>query len=84
MNVSNSRLIAARVAGLGIYREPGLIALSKLNYEIVRDYLIHRSGPWKGYPIRTFQAGRYTGGYSDHLPVFLDFENKKPESPEVR
>ena len=50
----------------------------------VRDYLIHRSGPWKGYPIRTFQAGRYTGGYSDHLPVFLDFENKKPESPEVR
>ena len=32
----------------------------------------------EGYPIRTFQAGRYTGGYSDHLPVFLDFENKNP------
>lgn len=25
----------------------------------------------KGYPFRTFSSGRYTGGYSDHLPVFV-------------
>ena len=24
-----------------------------------------------GYPLRTFAAGRYMGGYSDHLPVFV-------------
>lgn len=61
--------------GLRYYGHCGIFA---------RDYLIHRSGPLKGYPIRTFQSGRYTGGYSDHLPVFLDFESKKTESPEVR
>lgn len=47
----------------------------------VRDYLIHRSGALAGYPIRTFRNGRYEGGYSDHLPVFLDFEREKSGSP---
>lgn len=27
-----------------------------------------------GYPLRTFSAGKYLGGYSDHLPVFCYFE----------
>ncbi|QBA65191.1 endonuclease/exonuclease/phosphatase family protein [Muriicola soli] len=27
-------------------------------------------GLYKGYPLRTITAGRYTGGFSDHFPVF--------------
>ena len=40
----------------------------------VRDYMLHPVGRWHGYPIRTFTEGRYTEGYSDHLPVFWDLE----------
>jgi hypothetical protein len=33
-------------------------------------YLRIKSGNYKGYPFRTYVAGRYTGGYSDHFPVY--------------
>ncbi len=33
-------------------------------------YLITQEGPWKGYPFRTFNWDVYTGGYSDHFPVY--------------
>lgn len=48
----------------------------------VRDYLIAGgqdsalSGVRAGYPKRTFSSGHYTGGYSDHLPVFAVFVNE--------
>ena len=32
-------------------------------------YLLTSSGPYKGYPFRTYAGGAYQGGYSDHLPV---------------
>ena len=32
-----------------------------------------RRGGYKGYPYRTFTSGRYTGGYSDHFPVYAYF-----------
>lgn len=35
-----------------------------------RPYLISREGQYAGYPFRTFAGGAYTGGYSDHLPVY--------------
>lgn len=34
-------------------------------------YLSTQTGPYKGYPFRTYSGGNYTGGYSDHFPVFL-------------
>ncbi|MDC6352991.1 MULTISPECIES: endonuclease/exonuclease/phosphatase family protein [unclassified Robiginitalea] len=34
------------------------------------DYLLTSSGPYKGYPFRTYAGGSYQGGYSDHLPVY--------------
>lgn len=34
-------------------------------------YLLNTSGQYKGYPFRTYVAGQYQGGYSDHLPVFI-------------
>ncbi len=27
----------------------------------------------RGYPLRSFSSGAYTGGFSDHLPVFVEF-----------
>jgi len=34
-------------------------------------YLISKKGRFKGYPHRTYAGGRYTGGYSDHFPVYM-------------
>jgi len=31
-------------------------------------------GRFKGHPFRTYAAGRYKGGYSDHFPVFVVLE----------
>ncbi len=33
-------------------------------------YLVNSSGQWKGYPLRSWDGDTYTGGYSDHFPVF--------------
>ncbi len=35
------------------------------------DYLITKRGEYRGYPFRSFNNGHFTGGYSDHLPVFV-------------
>ena len=34
-------------------------------------YLVTQLGQFKGYPFRTYAGGNYTGGYSDHFPVYL-------------
>jgi len=34
-------------------------------------YLINKEGNWKGYPLRSWDGDRYTGGYSDHFPAFV-------------
>ena len=31
-----------------------------------------REGKYKGYPFRSFQNGKYAGGFSDHFPVFVE------------
>lgn len=33
------------------------------------DYLINKSGQFKGYPFRSWNFDQYTGGYSDHFPA---------------
>ncbi len=35
------------------------------------SYLTTKSGKYKGYPFRSFSSGGFTGGYSDHYPVYL-------------
>ncbi|WP_422861756.1 endonuclease/exonuclease/phosphatase family protein [Flagellimonas sp. W118] len=35
------------------------------------SYLKTKEGRFKGYPLRTYSGGSYTGGYSDHFPVYL-------------
>ena len=36
-----------------------------------KPYLINSGGKYKGYPFRSYVNGSYSGGYSDHLPVFI-------------
>ena len=36
-----------------------------------KKYLLADFGNYKNYPFRTYSGGAYTGGFSDHLPVFL-------------
>lgn len=33
-------------------------------------YLVNKSGNYKGYPLRSWNGDVFTGGYSDHFPVF--------------
>jgi len=35
------------------------------------SYLVTNSGKYRGYPFRTYAGGNYTGGYSDHFPVYI-------------
>ncbi|WP_281753990.1 endonuclease/exonuclease/phosphatase family protein [Neptunitalea chrysea] len=36
-----------------------------------KRYLIQAEGRYKGYPFRSYSNGNYTGGYSDHFPVYI-------------
>jgi len=36
-----------------------------------KTYLSNKRGRYKGYPFRSFSNGSYTGGYSDHFPVYI-------------
>jgi len=36
-----------------------------------KNYLVTSKGQFKGYPFRSYDYGVYTGGYSDHFPVFI-------------
>jgi hypothetical protein len=36
-----------------------------------KRFLTSTKGPYKGYPFRSFDNAGYTGGYSDHYPVYI-------------
>jgi hypothetical protein len=36
-----------------------------------KKFLVEKEGPYEGYPFRTYSGGVYTGGYSDHFPVYM-------------
>lgn len=36
-----------------------------------KRFLTGKKGQYKGYPFRSFSNGGYTGGYSDHFPVYM-------------
>ena len=37
-------------------------------------FLTQNHGKYKGQPFRTFVGKKYTGGYSDHFPVFIELK----------
>jgi hypothetical protein len=42
-----------------------------------KPFLRSDFGNFKGYPFRTFSGGAYTGGYSDHFPVYIIIAKEK-------
>ncbi len=36
-----------------------------------KNFLKTPEGRYKGYPYRSFASGKFTGGYSDHFPVYI-------------
>jgi predicted extracellular nuclease len=40
------------------------------------DWLLQAEGKYAGYPNRTYAGNQYLGGYSDHLPVYIDLTNE--------
>ncbi|AUC16357.1 endonuclease [Tenacibaculum sp. SZ-18] len=36
-----------------------------------KRFMVQNKGRYKGYPFRSFSNGQYTGGYSDHFPVYI-------------
>ncbi|WP_299015696.1 endonuclease/exonuclease/phosphatase family protein [uncultured Polaribacter sp.] len=36
-----------------------------------KSFLSQKKGRYKGYPFRSFSNGGFTGGYSDHFPVYM-------------
>lgn len=36
-----------------------------------REFMMQKTGRYKGYPKRTYDYNKYIGGYSDHLPTYL-------------
>lgn len=39
-----------------------------------KNFMLSQSGSYIGYPLRTYAAGVYQGGYSDHFPVYIILE----------
>jgi hypothetical protein len=35
------------------------------------NFIRTQKGKYKGYPLRTYSGGTYTGGYSDHFPSYI-------------
>ncbi|MCF6279500.1 MAG: endonuclease/exonuclease/phosphatase family protein [Flavobacteriaceae bacterium] len=59
---------------------PNFLSKSSLDYSAYRfykaniynpNYLTTRKGRYKGYPFRSWSNGKFTGGYSDHYPVYV-------------
>lgn len=36
-----------------------------------REFMVQKTGKYKGYPMRTYDGNRYNGGYSDHFPTYI-------------
>jgi hypothetical protein len=35
------------------------------------SYMFNKRGRYEGYPFRSFADGGFTGGFSDHFPVYV-------------
>lgn len=43
-----------------------------------KPYLTTTEGKYKGYPFRSYANGNYSGGYSDHYPIYMFLIKKAP------
>ena len=64
----SGNLLKKNTQGLHLYQDP---ESHQLAYVFRRNYLLQQTPKHRGEPLRTFAGGKYIGGYSDHLPVYL-------------
>lgn len=38
-----------------------------------KEWMLQKTGNYKGYPLRTYDTNVYMGGYSDHFPTYITF-----------
>jgi hypothetical protein len=67
-----------------IYFTPNLLEKEGGSYRFWKanvftaPYLFSKNGKYRGYPFRTYAGGNYTGGYSDHFPVYMHLIRPNP------
>ncbi|TAF56110.1 MAG: endonuclease/exonuclease/phosphatase [Sphingobacteriia bacterium] len=44
-----------------------------------RADMVESQGPFRGYPLRTWDGNRYQGGFSDHFPTYVLIEKISPD-----
>jgi predicted extracellular nuclease len=65
------------IVSKAIFRGNSKVYLKKKKMDVVRaDFLIEKNDLGDDIPFRTYLGMRYHGGYSDHLPVFIDLSLK--------
>ncbi|MFN8242164.1 MAG: endonuclease/exonuclease/phosphatase family protein, partial [Bacteroidales bacterium] len=42
-----------------------------------KSFLVQQDGQYKDYPLRTYVGTTWTGGYSDHFPVYIMIVKEK-------
>ena len=70
------------VSGNMIDEDEGLLLMkspkSKYYGNIFKQsYMIQKEGKFKGYPLRTYVGNNFQGGFSDHLPVYINIKYVK-------
>lgn len=64
--VVSENLVDAPDGQLKLYRKS-----KYYGYIFNKEFLLQKSGQYKGYPLRTFVGDNFQGGYSDHFPVYI-------------
>lgn len=63
------------VVSSSLLQGKGWVVKDKQAYVYKADFLLQPDVTYMGYkPYRTYLGPRYIGGYSDHLPIYLQFE----------
>jgi predicted extracellular nuclease len=71
------------VSGSLLHTNEGLYTSKENTHIFDADFLLENDETYSGKKnFRTYQGFKYHGGYSDHLPVFIDLENLIPDKNE--
>ncbi len=70
--IVSENLVNANAGGLQLQKS---LQNKKFYGDIFKpSYIVQKDGRFKGYPYRSFTGGVFVGGYSDHLPVYINID----------
>jgi predicted extracellular nuclease len=65
------------IVSFSVVRKKNNLKLAYKNHWIYyKDWLLQKNKKEEFYPFKTFSGKNYLGGYSDHLPIYLDIKIK--------